>query len=260
MKTDTIICGDALDVLKDMPDNRIDMILTSPPYNFGRDYDVADDSRDISTYMYRLFLIFDQCIRILKSGGRLVINIQPLFSEYVPTHHMISGYLRQRGMIWKGEIIWEKNNYNCAYTTWGSWKSPSSPYLKYTWEFIEVFCKDSIRKSGDSAMADITADEFKEWTTAKWSIAPERNMRRYDHPAMFPEELARRALLLFSFRNDLIIDPFNGTGTTCVTAKKLGRKYIGIDISEKYCRTAEERLHLTNRPHLMDMMTVHRDG
>ena len=145
-------------------------------------------------------------------------------------------------MIWKGEILWEKNNYNCKYTAWGSWKSPSSPYLKYTWEFLEVFCKGDLRKIGRSEDADIDADSFKEWVVAKWSIAPERRMREHGHPAMFPEELARRVLLLFSFRGDTILDPFCGVGTTCVAARRNGRRFVGMDVSSTYCATAESRL------------------
>ena len=103
-------------------------------------------------------------------------------------------------LIWKGEILWEKNNYNCKYTAWGSWKSPSNPYLKYTWEFIEVFCKGTLQKPGNRVDADISADDFKKWVVGKWSIAPERNMKAFDHPAVFPEELARRVIQLFQFQ------------------------------------------------------------
>ena len=145
-------------------------------------------------------------------------------------------------MIWKGEILWEKNNYNCKMCSYGSWKSPSSPYLKYTWEFIEVYCKGDLKKPGKAADADITADEFKSWVVAKWSIAPERHMKEFGHPAMFPESLVERVLKLFSFKNDVVLDPFNGAGTTTVVAKKTGRRYLGIDISQEYCDTAEKRI------------------
>ena len=237
-----IVCGDSEDVLKDLPDNCIDLVFTSPPYNFGLDYDGQDDAVYWSGYFNKLQKILGECIRVLKFGGRLAINVQPLFSDYIPSHHIISNILMSRKMIWKGEILWEKNNYNCKYTAWGSWKSPSSPYLKYTWEFVEVFCKGSLRKAGTTKDADISADEFKDWVVAKWSIAPERNMKKYNHPAMFPEELARRILLLFSFRGDTILDPFAGAGTTCVVSKVLGRPYLGIDTSEEYCHLANSRL------------------
>lgn len=240
-----IICGDSKQVLSKLPDNCVDLVFTSPPYNFGLDYASTADDNHWEAYFDKLFEIFTECIRVLKWGGRIIVNVQPLFSDYIPTHHIISNFFMQKKMIWKGEILWEKNNYNCKYTAWGSWKSPSNPYLKYTWEFLEVFCKGDLKKTGDSANADITADDFKKWTVGKWSIAPERKMKEYDHPAMFPEELAQRALQLFSFENDIILDPFNGAGTTTAVAKKLNRKYLGIDISEKYCKTAEKRVSET---------------
>lgn len=145
-------------------------------------------------------------------------------------------------MVWKGEIIWEKNNYNYKYSSWGNRKSPSSPYLKYTWEFIEVYCKGELKKDGAKENIDITAVEFKSWVIAKWSIAPERNMKGFGHPTMFPENLAERVLKLFSYKNDVVLDPFNGTGTTTVVARKTGRRYLGIDISEEYCKTAQKRI------------------
>ena len=238
-----MVCADSEDYLKTLPDNCVDLVFTSPPYNFGLDYDnKGDDAVDWEAYFAKLFRVFDECIRVLKHGGRMAVNISPLFSDYIPTHHIISHFLMQKRMIWKGEILWEKNNYNCKYSAWGSWKSPSSPYLKYTWEFLEVFCKGDLKKEGSPANADIDGDSFKKWVLAKWSIAPERNMKEFDHPAMFPEELARRTLLLFSFKGDVILDPFAGVGTTCTVAKQLNRRYLGIDISPAYCQMAEKRI------------------
>ncbi len=237
-----IICADSLELLKKLPDNCIDIIFTSPPYNFGKDYDTHNDVSTWDDYFDILFDILKECIRVLKYGGRFLINIQPAYSDYIPTHHIISNFLMKNKLIWKGEIIWEKNNYNCKVCSWGSWKSPSSPYLKYTWEFIEVFCKGELKKYGSKNDIDITDDEFKSWVVAKWNIAPEHKMKEYGHPAMFPERLVERALKLFSFRNDIVLDPFNGAGTTTFVAKKIGRNYIGIDISERYCEIARKRL------------------
>jgi len=238
----TVICGDAGAVLKKLPDNCVDLIFTSPPYNFGLDYAAGADDFDWPGYFDKLFAVFDQCIRVLKHGGRIVVNIQPLYSDYIPSHHIISNYFINKKLIWKGEILWEKNNYNCKYTAWGSWKSPGNPYLKYTWEFIEIFCKGDLKKPGRRDDADISAEEFKRWVVGKWSIAPERRMKQFNHPAMFPESLARRVLKLFSFRGDFVVDPFNGAGTTTLAAGQSGRRFLGIDISEEYCQTAEDRL------------------
>ena len=240
---DRIIQGDSAQVLTQLPDNCVDLVFTSPPYNFGLDYEQSPDDYAWESYFNELFVIFDQCIRVLKPGGRIAVNVQPLFSDYIPSHHVISNHFMKRKLIWKGEILWEKNNYNCKYTAWGSWKSPSSPYLKYTWEFIEIFCKASLKMQGRGTDADIDAEEFKSWVNAKWSIAPERNMAHYGHPAMFPEELATRILKLFSFKGAFILDPFAGVGTTPLAAKKHNRHYLGIDISEDYCKTARERLN-----------------
>ena len=239
-----IICEDSAIFLKNLPDNCVDLVFTSPPYNFGLEYATAEnDATDWEAYFDALFSVLDECIRVLVYGGRLIINVQPLYSDYIPSHHVISTYLaNEKKLIWKSEILWEKNNYNCKYTAWGSWKSPSNPYMKYSWEFIEVFCKGSLKKAGLKENADISGDDFKKWVYAKWSIAPERNMTQYGHPAMFPEELAHRVLSLFSFRGDLVLDPFNGVGTTCAVARKTGRRYLGIDVSEEYCITSEKRL------------------
>lgn len=233
---------DCLQGFKQIDDNSIDLIFTSPPYNFDMNYSEYDDKKKWNEYFDWLNKVWIECKRVLKSGGRLCVNIQPLFSDYIPSHHIISNQLLSLELLWKGEILWEKNNYNCKYTAWGSWKSPSSPYLKYTWEFIEIFCKDKLKKKGLKENIDITGDEFKQWVLAKWSIAPERRMKEYGHPAMFPEELASRILKLFSYKNDIILDPFNGVGTTTKVAYELGRNYIGFDIDEQYCETARNRL------------------
>ncbi len=240
--TNKIICGDSEEVLKKLPDNCVDLIFTSPPYNFGLEYENHKDGINWNEYFDKLFGVFKECIRVLKYGGRIVVNVQPLFSDYIPIHHIISNFFMDNKLIWKGEILWEKHNYNCKYTAWGSWKSPSNPYLKYTWEFLEIFCKGSLKHNGATDKTDLSADEFKEWVYAKWDIAPERNMKKWEHPAMFPEELCKRVIKLFSFENDIILDPFNWVGSATKVAKELNRRFCGIDISEEYCKKAEKRL------------------
>lgn len=241
-----IITGDSEEVLKQFPENCVDLIFTSPPYNFGLNYENHKDGTKWNEYFDKSFKIFTECIRVLKYGGRIIVNVQPLFSDYIPIHHILSDFFMKQKMIWKAEIIWDKHNWNCKYTAWGSWKSPSNPYLKYTWEFLEIFCKGDLKKEGDSKNIDISDEEFKKYVIGKWDIAPERNMKEYGHPAMFPENLVERALKLFSYKEDVILDPFNGVGTTTAVAKRLSRKYIGVDISEGYCKKAEDRLKKTH--------------
>jgi len=239
-----IICADAIDALKRIPDQSIDLVITSPPYNFGHAYaqDPHDDTHEWNRYFGKLFGVWQECVRVLRPGGRMAVNIQPLYSDYVPTHHLISHQLADLGLLWKAEFLWEKNNYNAKYTAWGSWKSPSMPYVKYTWEFIEVFDKVTHKKSGRREDIDITAEEFKEWVLGRWTFPPEIRMKDYHHPAMFPEELPRRLMKLFSYKNDIVLDPFNGAGTTTVVAWKLHRRFIGIDVSQQYCNVALQRL------------------
>jgi len=241
---DRIICGDAAEILAEIPSESIDLVITSPPYNFGHAYaqDPHDDTHEWNEYFATLNRVWTECERVLVPGGRIAVNVQPLFSDYVPTHHIISNQLSALGLLWKAEFLWEKNNYNAKYTAWGSWKSPSMPYIKYTWEYIEVFDKGTHKKTGRREDIDITADEFKEWVIGRWKITPEHRMKEFDHPAMFPEELPRRIMKLFSYRNDIVLDPFNGTGTTTLVAAKNGRRFIGIDISDQYCDTARRRL------------------
>ena len=240
-----IICSDALTALRTMEDNSVDLVLTSPPYNFNMNYDEHNDKSESSDYLSTLITIFNECIRVLKSGGRLIINIQPNYKEYYPTHHAITSAMIDSGLIWRGEILWLKNNLK-KLTAWGSWKSPSCPYLSYPFEFIEVFSKETLKHLGDKENIDITKDEFIEYVNGHWSIAPETRMKKFDHPAMFPEELVKRCIKLFSYKNDLVLDPFNGAGTTTFVANLLERRYIGIDISETYCEVARERISSTN--------------
>lgn len=239
-----IICGDANRALAHLPDSSIDMIITSPPYNFGHSYaqDPHDDTHEWNEYFAVLNTVWKECERVLKPGGRIAVNVQPLFSDYVPTHHIISRQLAGLGLLWKAEFLWEKNNYNAKYTAWGSWKSPSMPYIKYTWEFIEVFDKSTHKKAGNRDDIDITPDEFKEWVIGKWSFPPETRMKDHGHPAMFPEELPRRLIKLFTYKHDIILDPFNGAGTTTLAAYRLSRRFIGIDLSREYCTIARNRI------------------
>lgn len=233
---------DCLEFMKKIPDNTVDCIITSPPYMFNMSYDTHDDSFDPEKYITWLGDVFRECSRILKDGGRMFVNVQPLFTENFPTHHIVSMILDKMGLTWGGEIIWEKNNYNCAYTAWGSWCSPSKPYLKYTWEYIEYFYKGNPKHEGDKSNIDIIPDEFKKWTTAKWSIPAEKRMKEFDHPAMFPEELVERILKLFTYKGDLVYDPFSGVGTTCTVCERLDRLYLGTEISEKYYNTSKKRI------------------
>jgi len=242
LKINEIYCGNNLDILKEIDDNSIDIIITSPPYNFDMEYDVYQDNLEIDKYMNFLNKVWKESFRILKDGGRLCVNLMPMYKQYYPTHHFVTKQVIDLGFLWKTEIIWDKKNYNCGFTNWGSWKSPSMPYLKSTWEYINIYYKGNQKKEGNREDIDITTDEFVKWTNIHWKIAPEKGNKEFNHPAMFPEEIVIRLLKLFSYKEDLVLDPFNGIGTATKIAKLLDRNFIGIDLSEKYCKIAKERL------------------
>ena len=154
-----IVCAESYEYIKTLDDESVDIVLTSPPYNFGMAYDSHKDMASTKTYVDMLLRILKECQRVLKSGGRLIINIQPNYKGRCPTHHYITTGLIDSGMIWRGEIVWLKNNLK-KLTAWGSYMSPSCPYLSYPFEFIEVFSKDSIKHEGKKEDIDITKDEF----------------------------------------------------------------------------------------------------
>lgn len=240
---DTIVCGESKSVLSTFPDNSVDIVFTSPPYNFDMDYGEYGDEMPYDKYLETINGIFSECHRVLKEGGRMIINIAPSFPRVQPNHHMITNHLTSEGMIWMGEIIWMKNNFSGG-TAWGSWKSPSAPTLCRPYEFICLFGKGSVKHKGKKEDIDITKDEFLIYRNAHWTIQAETRMRKkYGHPAMFPEQLVYQALKLFSYQNDVVVDPFNGAGTTTAVCQRMNRRFIGIDMDENYCNTARERLN-----------------
>ncbi len=125
-------------------------------------------------------------------------------------------------------------------TAWGSWKSPSNPHIVPSWEYVLVFSKNENQLKGSPEYADITEEEFKEFSDGFWKIQPER--QRNGHPAPFPEELIYRLIKFYSYKKNTVLDMFGGTGTVASVAEKTGRKFIHIDISKEYCNTANERL------------------
>jgi site-specific DNA-methyltransferase (adenine-specific) len=178
--------------------------------------------------------------RVLVPGGRFALNIAPTsIKNFRPIHHDFANQLRQMGMIMRTEIVWYKQTMGRR-TAWGSWKSPSNPHIVPSWEYILVFCKDSWVLSGKPTDTDITPDEFMRFSDGFWYIPPESQRR--GHPTPFPEELIYRLIKFYSYKGNIVLDMFGGTGTVAIVAYKTGRHFIHIDISPKYCKVAEERL------------------
>lgn len=234
-----IICGDCIEVMKKMPDQEIDMIITSPPYNVGIEYDIYDDSLSEKDYLSFSKSYLMQCYRILKPDGRFAAVVPGGIgrSPYIPVAYKLL-FLCEEFFSLRGTIIWYKGTM-FGKTAWGSWQSPSNPGLRDFSELIIIAHKEIATKQ-DKRESDLTANEFLRFSKDLWFIPPEN--KRRDHPAPFPVEIPARLIKFYTYINDIILDPFVGIGTTARAAKNLKRKYIGIDISPNYCKIAEERL------------------
>jgi len=237
---DKIICGDCLEVMKAIPHNSIHLVVTSPPYNLGISYANHNDNLGYAEYLSWMREVWVEVKRILSRGGRFALNIAPTsIKDFRPIHHDFSNQLRDIGMIMRTEIIWYKQTMRRR-TAWGSWKSPANPHIVPSWEYVLVFSKDSWTLDSDSKDADITADEFMRFSDGFWYIPPESQRR--GHPTPFPEQLIYRLIKFYTYKGDVVLDMFGGTGTVAVVAQKTGRHFIHIDVSSKYCETAEQRL------------------
>ncbi|MGB2800388.1 MAG: site-specific DNA-methyltransferase [Dehalococcoidia bacterium] len=235
-----IICGDCLEVMANIPDNTVHLAITSPPYNLGINYDIHNDILAYEQYLSWMNKVWIETKRVLVPGGRFALNIAPTsIKAFKPIHHDFANQLRDMGMIMRTEIIWYKQTMRRR-TAWGSWKSPSNPHILPSWEYILVFSKDLWALDGNGVEPDITGDEFMRYSDGFWYIPPESQRR--GHPTPFPEELIYRLIKFYSFKGNVVLDMFGGTGTVAVVAYKTGRHYIHVDISTKYCQIAEQRL------------------
>ncbi len=243
-----IVNGDCLDVLRELPKRCVDLIITSPPYNVGMDYgEYYNDKKFVGEYLDFLRERFEACYDVLKLSGRICVNIfDGYWSERqrAPNHSYVTVMLSDIGFKFRDTIIWDQ--LVSQGTAWGSWLSPSNPYLQNPHEYVLIFGRENIPHQGDKIT--ITRKEFVSWTKSSiWQFQPEYSRQiRAVCPAPFPIELPRRLIKLYSYQGDLVVDPFCGSGTTCVAAKKSGRDWLGIDINPEYCKFAEKRVKNTS--------------
>ena len=234
-----LINGDCLVEMRNIPDASVDMVITSPPYNVGVDYDGYNDNMDYNDYTSWLAMVFGEFYRILKKDGRACINIGDGKNGSVPTHSDIIQICMSIGFNIMTTIIWNKNT-TSKRSAWGSFMSPSCPSFPRNFEYILVFSKSKklIRKGEPS----ITKKNFIDWSNGLWTFAPEKNIK--SHPAPFPIELPRRCIEMLTYKKDLILDPFMGSGTVGVACERLDRDFIGIEISKEYYEIAKYRIGL----------------
>ncbi len=225
--------------MKELPDNSVHLMITSPPYNVSKEY---DEDLSLKEYLQLLANSFKETYRVLVNGGRACINVANLGRKpYIPLSDYISKMMIDIGFNMRGEIIWNKAASASPSTAWGSWQSAANPILRDIHEYILVFSKGDYKREKKGKENTISKDQFMEWTKSIWTMNTE-SARRIGHPAPFPEELPYRLIQLYSFKGDIILDPFMGSGTTAVSALKTDRKFVGYDISKEYIDLAEKRI------------------
>jgi modification methylase len=239
--TDCILCASS-EHMQGLPDNSVHLVVTSPPYNVGKDYDA-----DLTLEQYLAFLgrVWAEVYRVLAPGGRACINIANLGRKpYIPLHSSIIQAMLDLGFLMRGEIIWDKGASAAASTAWGSWRSPSNPTLRDVHEYILVFCKGAFRRKPLAGRAStISRDEFLEFTKSVWDF-PAESARKIGHPAPFPIELPYRLIQLYTYGGEVVLDPFMGSGQTALAARKAGRRFVGYEVDPAYVALAERRLSL----------------
>lgn len=227
------------EVMDDLPDNSIHLMITSPPYNARKDY---DQNLNLEEYLQLLKRVWQETYRVLVPGGRACINIANLGRKpYIPLHSYVIDQMLEIGFLMRGEIIWNKAASASPSTAWGSWMSATNPVLRDVHEYILVFSKDTFKRKRRGKENTISRDDFLEWTKSVWTF-PAVSAKKVGHPAPFPEELPHRLIQLYTFAGDVILDPFAGSGTTCLSAIEDGRRYVGYEISEEYIELANARI------------------
>ena len=226
--------------MDEIPNNSVHLMITSPPYNVGKEY---DGNLTLDEYLELLTSVFSETYKKLVTGGRACINIANLGRKpYIPLHAMVIEIMLSLGFLMRGEIIWDKSASAGGSCAWGSWMSASNPVLRDYHEYILVFSKESYSKNKLQAKKDtIAKEDFIQWTKSIWTF-PAVNAKKIGHPAPFPIELPHRLINLYSYEGDVILDPFCGSGTTCIAAIQNNRNYIGYDINQDYIDLAEDRI------------------
>ena len=225
--------------MKEIPDNSLHLVITSPPYNVSKEY---DQDLSLDEYLELLSKVFKECKRVMINGGRICINLANIGRKpYIPLTDYVSDLMIKLGFNMRGEIIWNKAASASPSTAWGSWQSASNPILRDIHEYILVFSKGDFSRSKEDRVNTITREQFMEWTKSIWTFNAE-SAKRIGHPAPFPEELPYRLIQLYSFKGDIVLDPFMGSGTTAVAAIKTERSFVGYDTNLDYIKLANERM------------------
>jgi site-specific DNA-methyltransferase (adenine-specific) len=196
----------------------------------------------LEEYLTLLRSVLKETYRVLAGGGRACINIANLGRKpYLPLHAYLIEMMLDIGYLMRGEIIWDKGASAASSTAWGTWCSATNPVLRDVHEYILIFSKQSFGRRSDGRKSTIEKPEFLAWTKSVWSF-PTVSAKQVGHPAPFPEELPRRLIELYTYEGDVVLDPFCGSGTTCVAARRAGRTFVGYETVATYRELALGRL------------------
>ncbi|NND74591.1 MAG: site-specific DNA-methyltransferase [Ilumatobacter sp.] len=259
---DVIHVGDARD-MSAVPDASVAMVVTSPPYFAGKEYETALGEGhipgDYIEYLTMLRDVFGECVRALEPGGRIAINVanlgrRPYRNLAADVTTILQDDLR---LLLRGEVVWQKQRGASGSCAWGSYQSPANPVLRDTTERLIIASKGRFDRVGQGAdrVATVPGDEFMEATLDVWEI-PAESATRVGHPAPFPVALVERCLHLFTYAGDVVLDPFMGSGTTAVAAQNTGRRYVGYDTDREYVDQARERVESMATRELPDTRTL----
>lgn len=230
--------GDARDLLPQMPEESAHLVVTSPPYNLEVDYGEYDDNLSQKEYREMIFEVFSECYRVLKRGGRLavVVGIEggtPCFD----TPGVVKTVIGKTRFQLREKYVWKKGPSESS-SAWGSWRSASNPSQIQNHEEILVFYKGTPARE-DKKGHTMNKEEFMESIKSVWEV---KASGREEHPAAYTPEIPRRLIKLYSFPDDVVIDPFMGVGTTGVVAERQRRRWVGMDLDPKYVNLSEERI------------------
>jgi site-specific DNA-methyltransferase (adenine-specific) len=224
----------------EIPDYSVHLMVTSPPYNVTKEY---DENLTLPEYRELLKKVFAEVYKKLVTGGRACVNLANLGRKpYIPLHSYIIQDMLEIGFMMRGEIIWNKASSASPSTAWGTWLSAANPVLRDIHEYILIFSKESFsRRKLTGKISTINREDFLEFTKSVWTFSAE-SARKIGHPAPFPVELPYRLIQLYTFKDEVILDPFCGSGSTFVAALKTDRHYVGYDTEAEYVRLAEKRI------------------
>lgn len=224
--------------MSQLPDSSVALMVTSPPYHVGKEYD-SDGSFD--EYLDMLTNVVEETERVLQPGGRMAINIAGLGrSPYIPLSTYVDAIAIELGFLPRGQIVWVKGKGASGSCAWGSFQSPSNPTLRDLHEYVLVYSKGRFDRVVKGE-ATISKEDFMASTLSVWEMKPE-SAKKVGHPAPYPVELPRRLIELYTYKDEIVLDPFMGSGTTALAAIQTGRHYIGYETSQDYVDLAEKRI------------------